>query len=241
MTIKDSIQEQMPVHPKTVYLGLNDRPGLVIVDLIKGFTEVGAGPLAPLEPNDQINSMIREISTIADLFNKRGQPMFFFRDSHDPQKFEPPYPPHCLEGTEEAEIADELKWLATSAHITFQKKECINGFVGAMDKNGQNHFINWVKDHKLTHLIFTGICTDVCVMDLVLISLSARNRTFFGSDLKEIIVYEPGCATYEITHEMCEKYALPDETRHPQALAHHLGLYFMASRGAIIANELRAE
>lgn len=239
MPLKNDIQEQMPVHPQTIGLESSDRPGLVIVDLIKGFTKVGAGPLAPLEPNSQIDSMINEISKFSVQFNEKKQPIYFFKDSHAPHKYEPPYPPHCLKGTEEAEIIDDLKWLETSPHTTFQEKECINGFIGAMDENGQNHFINWVKDHKLTHLIFTGICTDVCVMDLVLTSLSVRNRGFFGSALKEVIVYEPGCATFEINHQMCEKYTLPDSARHPQALAHYLGLYFMASRGAIIADELK--
>ncbi len=239
MTLEDQIQEQMPVHPQTIGLGSNDRPGLVIVDLIKGFTKVGAGSLAPLAPNAQINSMISEVSSLSAQFHEKKHPTYFFKDSHHPEKYEPPYPPHCLKGTEEAEIVDELKWMETSTHVTFLEKECINGFIGAMDENGQNHFIKWVKDHKLTHLIFTGICTDVCVMDLVLISLSVRNRGFFGSTLKEIIVYEPGCATFEINHQMCEKYTLPDSARHPQALAHHLGLYFMASRGAIIVDEVK--
>lgn len=238
MTIENQMQNHMPVHPQVISFGPNDRPGLIIVDLIKGFTKVGAGPLAPLSPNKQIESMISEVSSISNLFHEKKQPIFFFMDSHHPGKAEPPYPPHCELGTEEAEIIDELKWLESSPHITFQEKECINGFIGAMNENGKNHFIDWVKNHNLTHLIFTGICTDVCVMDLVLISLSVRNRGFFGPDLKDIIVYEPACATYEIDQEMCAKYNLPDWSRHPQSLAHHLGLYFMASRGASIVNEL---
>lgn len=241
MTIKDHIQEQMPVHPQTIRFESTDRPGLVIVDLIKGFTKVGAGPLSPLSPNAQITSMITEVHSIANFFHGKERPIFFFKDSHPPGKLEPPYPAHCEVGTIEADIIDELKWLETSPFVTFQEKECINGFIGAMDQDGQNHFINWVRDHQLTHLIFTGICTDVCVMDLVLTSLSVRNRGFFGSTLKEIIVYEPGCATYEIDQQMCEKYSLPDWVRHPQALAHHLGLYFMASRGASIVDEIRSE
>ncbi len=57
-----------------------------------------------------------------------------------------------------------------------------------------------------------------------------------------------GCPGVTILDEDCinslvgaiqpDDLSLPPKASYPQALAHHLGLYFMASRGAVIASSL---
>jgi hypothetical protein len=56
--------------------------------------------------------------------------------------------------------------------------------------------------------------------------------------LREIVVYEPGCATYDLPLATTRSLGLPDTAAHPQAVAHHIGLYLMQASGAIIADEL---
>jgi hypothetical protein len=55
--------------------------------------------------------------------------------------------------------------------------------------------------------------------------------------LKDVVVYEPGCATYDLSPETAIGMGAPTAS-HPADLTHHMGLYFMASRGAFLANEL---
>ena len=86
-------------------------------------------------------------------------------------------------------------------------------------------------------MLVVGICTDICVMDFVLTLLSARNHGMAG-DLEDIVVYEPACATYDLPLAVARDLGLPDTAAHPQQPAHHVGLYLMASRGAVLAGEL---
>lgn len=83
-----------------------------------------------------------------------------------------------------------------------------------------------------------GICTDICVMDLVLTLLSARNHDLMPG-LVDIYVYETACATYDLPRDVAKILDLPPSLAHPKAPTHHMGLYFMASRGARLVNGVR--
>ncbi len=230
------LRQQMPISPGRYDLGVGT-PGLVIVDEINGFATVGAGNLAPPVPNEQVSRMVAETDRLARGFADAGRPLFAFLDTHEPGKPEPPYPPHCEAGTGEENLVPELQWLMDSPAATLVRKDCINGFVGAIRPDGSNAVVDWVNSHRLDILVAVGICTDICVMDFVLTLLSARNHGLMPS-LKDIVVYEPGCATYDLPGEVAAGLGLPPTAAHPQAATHHLGLYFMASRGAILAAEL---
>jgi hypothetical protein len=56
--------------------------------------------------------------------------------------------------------------------------------------------------------------------------------------LQDIVVYERACATYDLPSARAEALGLPATAAHPKAETHHMGLYFMASRGAVLASEL---
>ena len=211
--------------------------GLVIVDEVNGFATVGAGNLAPPTPNIQVRTMITETDRLARAFAAAGRPILAFLDTHEPGRPEPPYPPHCERGSGEEELVPELEWLAGNAQATLVRKDCINGFVGAIQADSRNSLIDWANSNRLSALLVVGICTDVCVMDLVLTLLSARNHGLMPT-LGDIVVYEPGCATYDLPLKLAGELGLPDTAAHPQALTHHLGLYFMASRGAMLAHEV---
>jgi len=226
----------LPVAPATLTLG-KETVGLVIVDEVNGFATVGAGNLAPPVPNAQVSTMVAETDRLARAFSGQGWPVLAFLDTHVPGKPEPPYPPHCEAGTGEENLVPELAWLESDAHSTLVRKDCINGFVGAIRKDGSNVVVDWVNANSLRRLLVVGICTDICVMDFVLTLLSARNHDLMPS-LKDISVYTRGCATYDLPKEVAAKIGLPETAAHPQDLTHHMGLYFMASRGAEIVGEV---
>lgn len=206
------------------------RIGLVIVDEVVGFASVGGGNLAPRTENAQISRMVGETAKLARAFIAAKRPILAFLDTHEPGKPEPPYPPHCEQGSGEEELVPELAWLAVEPSATLVRKDCINGFIGAMTPSG-NRLVDWVRDNKLDSVLTVGICTDICVMDFVLTLLSARNHGLMPT-LKDIYVYEPACATYDLPADAVREAGLPETATHPQALTHHMGLYFMASRGA---------
>ena len=160
-----------------------------------------------------------------------------FQDTHIPGKPEPPYPPHCEAGTGEEELVPELKWLEQDANTTLVRKDCINGFIGAMRSDGSNAVADWVTENGITDLLVVGICTDICVMDFVLTSLSARNHDMMPG-LKDIYVYDEGCSTYHLPRHVAEEIGHGAAAAHPQDVTHYMGLYFMASRGAQLVNKV---
>jgi nicotinamidase-related amidase len=228
----ESIREQMPV-AAGAFDPAARRTGLVIVDEVHGFCTVGAGNLAPQAPNSQVDRMVEETDRLARRFEAEGRPIMVFMDTHEPGKPEPPYPPHCERGTGEENLVDRLAWLEEARHATLLRKDCINGYVGGIE-GGRNLVVDWINDNRLEALLTVGICTDICVMDFVLTMLSARNHEVTPT-LKDIVVYEKATATYDLPRAAAEGQGLPATLAHPQALTHHLGLYFMASRGAVLA------
>ena len=231
----EGLKAEMPV-AATAFDPTEGKCGLVVVDEVNGFATVGAGNLAPPAPNAQVERMVAETDRLARDFAERGAPILAFLDTHEPGKPEPPYPPHCERGTGEEELVPELAWLADCAQATLIRKDCINGFVGAISlDDGGNAVADWINSHGLDRVLVVGICTDICVMDFVLTLLSARNHGLTPG-LKDIVVYDAGCATYDLPKETAAEIGIPETAAHPQALTHHLGLYFMASRGAVLAS-----
>jgi nicotinamidase-related amidase len=230
------LQDHLPVSLEPVDLHAV-RCGLVIIDAVNGFATVGAGPLAPMAPDPQITGMIEATDRLARRFVGSARPVLAFLDTHEPGVPEPPYPPHCEAGSGQEELVPQLRWLEGSPGVTLIRKDCINGFVGADDGAGGNRIVDWVRQHRLQAVLAAGLCTDICVMDFVLTLLSARNHRLMPG-LTDIVVYEPGCATYDLPRRRAESLGLPPGAAHPQAAAHHLGLYFMASRGARLAEQV---
>jgi nicotinamidase-related amidase len=220
------LKQHMPVAMEN-YTAEAGKSGLVIVDEVNGFATVGAGYLAPPADSPQVTQMIRETDRLARGFSEKGMP----------GKPEPPYPPHCESGTGEENLVAEIEWLETDPNATLVRKDCINGFIGAFAPDGSNRVVNWVAGHNIEELLVVGICTDICVMDFVLTTLSARNHDMMPS-LSEIFVYDAGCSTYDLPRDTAEKLGYGATAAHPQDATHYMGLYFMASRGARLVDEV---
>jgi nicotinamidase-related amidase len=219
------------------------RVGLVVVDPVQGFCDFGAlADAASMKPMiDAVDKLGR------DLIERRGAAakVLVFRDAHKADVPEPPYPPHCVIGTGEELVTPRLRWLEAKAKVI--DKDCINGFVGAIDvATGKNAFLDWVRAlgpgaergagrDELDALIVTGDCTDICVLDFVVATLSARNHGLCGQ-LGDVVVYTPGVATYDLADPAA--LGLPAFTRHPAAAFHHAALAMMQRRGAVLADQV---
>jgi nicotinamidase-related amidase len=232
------LQSMLPIDLGHHKIAEETRVGLIIVDEVNGFCTVGWGPLAPKTQNPQVTRMVAETAKLARYFDAKGWPIAAFLDTHEPGKPEHPYPPHCEAGTGQEELVDELKWLEDTTNALLIRKDCINGLIGSVDgETGKNRIIDWIVRNRLQSVIVVGICTDICVLQFVQSLLSARNHGMTG-ELVDIVVYEPGCATYDLPVDVACSLGLPKTAAHPQAAAHHMGLYLMASSGAIVVDRL---
>ena len=236
--ITEELNQIMPLQLSALDLTtVEEGTGLVIVDEVNGFVTVGAGNLAPPVPNKQVSTMVEETDRLAHYFSQNKMPILAFLDTHQSGKPEPPYPPHCENGTGEEELVPELKWLEDEPKATLVRKDCINGFIGAFQPDGSNAVVDWARTNQVNTVLVVGICTDICVMDFVLTLLSARNHGMLP-EVKEILVYDKGCSTYHLPRETAESLGLPASASHPQDVTHYMGLYFMASRGAALVNQV---
>lgn len=256
----NALQAALPVTLEQYDLGTlpdRDKVELIVVDAVKGFTTEGA-----MADPDSMRPMVEEIDRLSmRLLRSLGRRLHitFFSDYHHPEVPEPPYPPHCCANTKEREIDDRIKWLSTLEGVsTVVDKDCINAFVGSLKVNAndlgnydipyRSYFLRHMLEWRPAIVIVVGDCTDICVSDFVVSLLSARNHGLLTSHSArhrreeyvkaikglDICVYEPGCATYDY-----DPSYPTDRPRHPRAIAHHVGLWTMASRGARILSEIK--
>ncbi|OUZ99737.1 Isochorismatase-like [Macleaya cordata] len=233
--VVDLVKEELSLDQGSLVLSADVRTGLVLVDIINGFCTVGAGNMAPTEPNIQISKMVVESVKLARVFCEKKWPILAFLDTHHPDKPEHPYPPHCLIGTDEANLVPSLQWLENESNVTIRRKACIDGFLGSIKEDGSNVFIDWVKTNNIEVILVVGICTDICVFDFVASALSARNLGLLAP-LKDVVVYSNGCATYDFPVQVAR--TIKGGVAHPQELMHHFGLYMANGRGAKVVNEV---
>ncbi|KAL2905849.1 Nicotinamidase 1 [Bienertia sinuspersici] len=207
----EEVKKQIPVKQDTLHLSPDQSIGLVLIDLVNGFCTVGGGNLAPKVPNNQIAEMVEEAEKLARVFcDKKWQ---YLHSS--------------------ILIILIIGWLEGETNVTIRLKDCIDGFLGSLEKDGSNVFVDWVKTNHLKAVLVVGICTDICVLDFVSSALSARNRGIL-TPLQEVIVYSQACSTYDLPLHVAE--TIKDAIAHPQDLMHHIGLYIAQGRGAKVVS-----
>lgn len=125
---------------------------LIIIDMLNGFCRKGF-PLSLQSPTSLIEDYIK--NQILD-FQKSNNKYLFICDNHsnDAPEFKQ-YPPHCLNGTQEAEIIDTLIQFSNNNNIVY--------------KNTLSIFYNtslekWLNKHKPKNIHITGVLTDICVL-----------------------------------------------------------------------------
>ena len=134
---------------------------VLVVDMLRGFLEEGY----PLYCGDEARTIIPCVTKLLQRELDRGSELFFICDHHAPDDLEfKMFPPHCIAGTEEAEIIPEIR-----------------EFPGeVITKTRYSGFFNTTLDDKLRELkpeklIICGVCTDICVLHT---TADARNRDY---------------------------------------------------------------
>lgn len=150
----------------------NNDTALIVVDVINGFTIVGA------LSSERVTQIIGKVGKLMRSAIERSIDIVFFADSHtkDSTEFKS-FPPHCLINTTESEVVEELKAIG---HYTLIEKNSTNGYHAPK-------FKQYLKDNpNVKNFIVCGDCTDICVLNLCL-SL----KTAFDQENKECNVIVP--------------------------------------------------
>ena len=79
---------------------------LIVVDMLVGFLEEGK----PLYCGEDARAIIPFVTDKVEEFVTSGEPVIFVKDSHAPDDAEfKMFPPHCVYGTDETELVEELR------------------------------------------------------------------------------------------------------------------------------------
>lgn len=127
---------------------------LVIVDMINGFVREGA------LKSPRAEALIPDIVKLSKACSELGINKIAFADNHTSSspEFES-YPAHCMTGTSEAEVVNEIKEIGGYKLIP---KNSTNGFL-------EEEFQQWLEQNtQVDTFIVAGVCTDICVQQFAI-------------------------------------------------------------------------
>lgn len=165
---------------------------LVIVDMINGFAREGA------LQSPRIEAVIPELAALSKACEALGIVKLAFADCHTEKSPEfDSYPMHCMDGTAEGEIVEELKAVGGYQLIP---KNSTNGFL-------EEPFQHWLKANpQVNTFIVTGDCTDICVQQFAITlktwfnKLNQKARIIVPKNLVE--TYDFGIHHGDLMHAM---------------------------------------
>jgi nicotinamidase-related amidase len=195
---------------------------LLCVDMINGFCYEGA--LASARVRGIIPAVV---AAFEGAYTVGVRSFVLPQDCHTPDAAEfASFPPHCQQGSSEAETIPELRALPFASLYTVLPKNSLSAFYGT-------GLADWLKEHsELTTLIVVGDCTDLCVHQLALplkLQANALDRPL------RVIVPENAVQTYDLSVETARELgALP----HNAEVMHLLFLYHMQLNGVEVVKEI---
>ena len=134
---------------------------VLVIDMLKGFLEEGN----PLYCGEGARRIIPNIQRLLKEEIAKGSRLFYLSDRHAPDDLEfKMFPPHCIEGTQEAEVIPELR--GYQGEIIPKRR--FSGFFGTdLDRR--------LEETRPEKVIVCGVCTDICILHTV---ADARNRDY---------------------------------------------------------------
>lgn len=199
-----------------------DKVAVVAVDLLKGFCD--QGPLASPRVRAIVEPAVRILSRAHEL----GVRHFAFTcDAHTPESVEfRQWPPHCLQGTPEAELVDEIARLPFASEFHVLPKDSINSMHGTQ-------LPHWLDGRwHLTRVVALGDCTDLCLHEL---AMDLRVRANALKKPYEVVVPASAAATYDLPVETARKLGVMP---HDGDLLHLVFLYHMQLNGIQVVRDL---
>lgn len=186
-----------------------EHTALVIIDMVNGFAREGA------LQSPRVEDVIPEIVKLSKACDELSIAKLAFADSHTNESPEfDNYPPHCMTGSSEAEIVDEIREVGG---YTLIPKNSTNGFL-------EKEFQQWLERNKQTDaFIVTGCCTDICIQQF-----AVTLKTWFNMQNKKARIIVPvNCV---------ETY---DFGMHNGSLMNVMALYSMMTNGVELVEGLK--
>ncbi|HAG07714.1 MAG: Isochorismatase hydrolase [Clostridia bacterium 62_21] len=216
------------------YAGNRDRMALVIVDMVNGFCREGA--LA----SPRIAALIPTIVRLVREYRSTGaQYLLLVNDAHSEGAAEfGAFPPHCLAGTSESEVVDELKpYLQGSFVFAKNATTAVFGARGRRYPDGEElDFLTFVRSllagGKVNLFVVAGNCTDLCILQCALA------LKLLGNSLNlpvKVVVPEDAVTTYDLPVDVARPAGL---LPHPAEPNHLWALYHMALNDISVVKSL---
>lgn len=181
---------------------------LIVVDMVNGFIKKGnmADPY--------INHITPALIKLIEEKLNEGEGIAFIKDTHYENSSEfKKFPPHCIKGSGEEELIDELKGYEKYG-LSYEKNSTSTIFAK-----------NFLKDiesmKKLREVIVTGCCTDICVLNLVIPLIN-----YFDENNKDVQV--------TVRSDLVETYNSPNHNREEY---NEMALKLMRQAGAKVEGE----
>ncbi|MCR4436760.1 MAG: isochorismatase family cysteine hydrolase [Clostridiales bacterium] len=149
-----------------------DSTAFVIIDMVNGFAREGA------LKSPEVEALIPRIAGMCKACDQLGIAKLAFADCHTEAspEFEA-YPAHCLSGTTEGEVVDEIKGIG--GYRLFPKNST-NGFL-------ESAFRQWLENNpQIGTYVVVGDCTDICVEQF-----STTLKAWFNMQNKRVRVIVP--------------------------------------------------
>lgn len=153
---------------------------LIVMDMVKGFTDSGS------LYSDRIKNIKGKVADNMKKCSEKAMKIICFCDCHTMDSAElSAFPPHCISGSGEEELADELKDICSYKRID---KNSTNGFI-------EPEFQKWLEENpNVKNYIICGDCTDICVMQFAQCAKAWYNNKNIQS---RIIVLTDSTETYD--------------------------------------------
>ncbi len=150
---------------------------LIVVDMQNGFLKEGA--LASERCLAVLPSVVSEVEQALEA----GHHVFFTADTHEPEDEEfAIFPEHCVRGTHEAELVDELSGFLDQERVELVRKRRYSALFET-ELEGHLH------RYDIERVRICGVCTDICVLhtaadlrdrDLPVAVVAPATATFHG-------------------------------------------------------------
>jgi nicotinamidase/pyrazinamidase len=134
---------------------------VLVVDMVRGFCEERHS----LYVGPSVREIIPRIQDLLRRESVNGSHVIFLCDNHDPDDLEfKVFPPHCIRGTEEADVIPELQEFAAEV---IPKRRYSAFFDSSLEQR--------LKELNPGKIIVAGVCTNICVLYTV---SDARDRDY---------------------------------------------------------------
>ncbi|MBI9042951.1 MAG: cysteine hydrolase [Anaerolineaceae bacterium] len=199
------------------------KSALISVDMINGFCKSGA--LA----SPRVAAIIDPVTNLMQAAWDIGiRHIILSEDAHPPDAVEfVAFPPHAIQGTEEAETVDAIKRLPFFDRIKIINKNSISS-------SANTSLGIWVENHKDVKTFFVvGDCTDLCTYQIAMYLKTESNARQLNN---RVIVAADTVETY---HRSVETAQLEGGLPHDGDLMHIIFLYHLALNGIEVVKTIR--